>query len=379
MYLTTRFLCFYSSLFGLEKKIRIPMMHIKEVRKEVTAMVIPNAISVMTPRKEYIFRSFWDRDAAYDILIDLIAKQKEGTTESATKSTSDGSDSNRTRSATEGTEIDHDGGEEHGEEDDDEPEEQLQREMRTCAGKRKVITFTLDTTLDTFEKMFISNGAPESMATYHKNHGDENVEDEEWVETSKKFGYHKVIHFLKVVNLPGLRATRGKKVQRLKRFGDAGLIVCSSTLLEDVPCADCFSVDDLCAVVVKDGKLEIEISFEVKFIKSTMLKYMIESNTNTEMTKWLNKFATNMTDKAQEGNKLVAGDVKLTAAADKANEEQVDVASVSTASSGKMDNILIIIVSVQLFMILLLVIAVFMLNSSLNQLRVDLLNKSCRA
>ena len=53
-----------------------------------------------------------------------------------------------------------------------------------------------------------------------------------------------------------------------------------------------------------------------------------------------------MTDKAQEGNKLVAGDVKLTAAADKANEEQVDVASVSTASSGKMDNILIIIVSV---------------------------------
>jgi hypothetical protein len=48
MYLTIRFLCFYSNLFGLEKKIRIPFLNIKDITKENTAIVIPNAICVST-------------------------------------------------------------------------------------------------------------------------------------------------------------------------------------------------------------------------------------------------------------------------------------------------------------------------------------------
>jgi hypothetical protein len=38
------------------------------------------------------------------------------------------------------------------------------------------------------------------------------------------------------------------------------------------------------------GRVAVEITFEVKFIKPTMFKYVIESNTNTEMTKWLEAF-----------------------------------------------------------------------------------------
>ncbi|RYG96037.1 hypothetical protein EON65_55025 [archaeon] len=48
MYISTRFICFYSNLFGLEKKIRIPYSHIKNITKENTAMVIPNAIAIST-------------------------------------------------------------------------------------------------------------------------------------------------------------------------------------------------------------------------------------------------------------------------------------------------------------------------------------------
>ena len=62
MYVTDRFLCFYSNLFGLEKKIRIPYSHVTVITKENTAFVIPNAIAITTYRKEYLFRSFWDRD-----------------------------------------------------------------------------------------------------------------------------------------------------------------------------------------------------------------------------------------------------------------------------------------------------------------------------
>jgi hypothetical protein len=48
MYITTKYICFYSNLFGLEKKIRIPYSHIKSITKENTAMVIPNAVAINT-------------------------------------------------------------------------------------------------------------------------------------------------------------------------------------------------------------------------------------------------------------------------------------------------------------------------------------------
>lgn len=77
MYVTTRFLCFYSNLFGLEKKIRVPYSHITLVTKENTAMVIPNAIAVTTHRKEYLFRSFWDREECFKLLQELISRYEE--------------------------------------------------------------------------------------------------------------------------------------------------------------------------------------------------------------------------------------------------------------------------------------------------------------
>lgn len=68
LYVTERFICFYSNLFGFEKKIKIPYSHITCITKEYTAVFIPNAIAVITARKEYVFRSFWDRDDCFDLL-----------------------------------------------------------------------------------------------------------------------------------------------------------------------------------------------------------------------------------------------------------------------------------------------------------------------
>jgi hypothetical protein len=53
MYVTNRYLCFYSDLFGLDKKIKIPLSHIKAINKENTAMVIPNALNVTSCEKNY--------------------------------------------------------------------------------------------------------------------------------------------------------------------------------------------------------------------------------------------------------------------------------------------------------------------------------------
>ena len=50
MYITTHCLCFYSNLFGLEKKLRIPYGHIAAIKKKKTALVIDNAIAISTSR-----------------------------------------------------------------------------------------------------------------------------------------------------------------------------------------------------------------------------------------------------------------------------------------------------------------------------------------
>ncbi len=76
-----------------------------------------------------------------------------------------------------------------------------------------------------------------------------------WTEMNA-LGAGREIKFFKPVNLPGLASTRGVKLQRYKRFGDYGLLVYSSTRLEDVPAADSFSVDDVVAVSVFIGLID---------------------------------------------------------------------------------------------------------------------------
>lgn len=38
---------------------------------------------------------------------------------------------------------------------------------------------------------------------------------------------------------------------------------------------------------MNSNEVVVEITYEVKFLKSTMFRYMIENGTNGEMTKWL--------------------------------------------------------------------------------------------
>jgi len=45
---TDTFLGFYTNLFGIEKKIKIPLKTVKSVTPAKTMLVIPNAISVET-------------------------------------------------------------------------------------------------------------------------------------------------------------------------------------------------------------------------------------------------------------------------------------------------------------------------------------------
>ncbi|TYZ61408.1 hypothetical protein PybrP1_002958 [[Pythium] brassicae (nom. inval.)] len=71
MYPTDAHVCFYSNVFGRERKILIPYESIVQVAK-TTTMVFQNAIRIATDSKdEFTFTSFWgnNRDACYDLIV----------------------------------------------------------------------------------------------------------------------------------------------------------------------------------------------------------------------------------------------------------------------------------------------------------------------
>lgn len=327
MYITNRFICFYSNLFGLEKKIRIPYSHIKSITKENTAMVIPNAIAISTDRKDYCFRSFWDREDCFRILSAFLAKyrgagadlvkDKKGNLEKIVASSHSVDDTGSHRSdrslskagftlkgpmSSKDDFVDTESGERSdpvavaGESGGD-MTSAFDQEKIKLRQKIPVVTDTIDISLKDFAKLFVEEEAPYNYQRYHESVKDTNLVTGAWTGfEGSNLELTREIKFFKPVNLPGLASTRGVKLQRYLKFEDVGLIVASSTRLEDVPAADTFSVEDVIAVKsIENGtKVEVEISFQVQFIKSTYLKYMIERSTNSEMAKWLEAFFSNL-------------------------------------------------------------------------------------
>jgi hypothetical protein len=345
MYITDKFICFYSNLFGMEKKIRIPYSHITLITKEKTALVIPNAIAITTYRKEYIFRSFWDRDECFEMLKAFIKMYKgvtgaggtattpaptpstgasasapatvtttapesaaaaklpsaQSDTPSSTEVRPNGTTAKRRSTSSNGDvdEVDSLVGVETRNNNAVVPQNmQASFDEESAKSKLRLVVFSgekLKVGFAAFIEKFIDDGAPYSLQKHHELIGDLHMNLTKWTvpvggaDTKTVSISTRDMKFMKVVNLPGLKQTRGIKIQKCQRFGDKGLILQTSTRLDDVPMADSFSVEE--AVVVRavagSDEVVVESYLEVKFIKYTMLKSLIESNTHSEVSKWL--------------------------------------------------------------------------------------------
>lgn len=79
------------------------------------------------------------------------------------------------------------------------------------------------------------------------------------------------------------------QMQRVRVFGQHGMILETSSAMENVPAGDCFVVEDRWVVRPlrtgeggEQGGLSIETSFEVKFVKSTFFRKIIESRSRAD-------------------------------------------------------------------------------------------------
>lgn len=126
----------------------------------------------------------------------------------------------------------------------------LQYQEEVARSKLKLVINTSETlpiSVKDFVSTFVEDNAPHSWKAYHESVGDTKIELTPWHDSATSLGSSREMKFVKPI--PAIKSsTRGVKLQRFRRFGDYGLVLCSSTRLEDVPASDSFSVEDMLAV-----------------------------------------------------------------------------------------------------------------------------------
>ncbi|XP_028672443.1 GRAM domain-containing protein 2A [Erpetoichthys calabaricus] len=69
MYVSKSFICFYSTVFLRETKVTIPVSDVVMLKKQNTALLVPNGLSIRTNKGEkFTFLSMRSRDSAYKLL-----------------------------------------------------------------------------------------------------------------------------------------------------------------------------------------------------------------------------------------------------------------------------------------------------------------------
>ncbi|KAA1105846.1 hypothetical protein PGT21_021923 [Puccinia graminis f. sp. tritici] len=68
LYISEQHLCFNANIFGWVTTLVIPFSDVVTVEKRMTALIIPNAIQVITTQSRHTFASFLSRDATFDLM-----------------------------------------------------------------------------------------------------------------------------------------------------------------------------------------------------------------------------------------------------------------------------------------------------------------------
>uniref|UniRef100_A0A4W3J869 GRAM domain-containing protein n=1 Tax=Callorhinchus milii TaxID=7868 RepID=A0A4W3J869_CALMI len=68
LFVSQNWICFHSKVFGRDIKITIPVSTVIQVKKQKTALLVPNALCISTELEKHFFVSFLSRDATYKLL-----------------------------------------------------------------------------------------------------------------------------------------------------------------------------------------------------------------------------------------------------------------------------------------------------------------------
>ncbi len=152
----------------------------------------------------------------------------------------------------------------------------------------------LSCSLDTFMELFVGDDAKYSLPTFMKESGDEEIHCSLWTAVGDD-GVMKsrTIEYTHPINAPmAPPMARARKEQSYKKFADNGIVLETKTYVSDVPMTDCFYVaDQILVEPVDDRTVNITMSFELEFVKSTMFKAIIMRTTKGEFESFMQRLA----------------------------------------------------------------------------------------
>ncbi|KAK2164826.1 hypothetical protein LSH36_58g08022 [Paralvinella palmiformis] len=74
-YILPSYFCFYTKILGHEKQLAIPVSEVLNITREKTALIIPNAIGILTNKDKYVFGSLMSRDSTYRLMCNVWKKK----------------------------------------------------------------------------------------------------------------------------------------------------------------------------------------------------------------------------------------------------------------------------------------------------------------
>lgn len=166
----------------------------------------------------------------------------------------------------------------------------------------QVASNTLALPLDSFLALFLADEAPFGWPKYQLKVKETVFAVTSWVSTLDEHGITcltRTIHFDKPINAMGFKSTKARKLQSLRIFPQ-GLIMSSVTLLDEsspIPSSQCFGVHDSFVILAIDPhKIQVDVSFEVRFTQQTLMQFFIEVPTNRETLIYLQAYAQFLVD-----------------------------------------------------------------------------------
>lgn len=342
MYLFEHYVCFYSNIFGYEKKKIIVLKDVTSVRKARTAGLFPNAIEIVAWGKKSFFASFLSRDEAYRLIVEGWSRHsKNAIMDSDTQSNAsaptthhmqaaheqndacasessfesrnnaeapseqiieaknpaendgevndvdptevslppaDSSSSSESTDANVPEGSSSKGGPSWEVEDEDAPK--IPQQYRT------VLECELPVDVKDFFQFFFSDDSIKFCESFHKKCGDEDFQCTKW-DKDQHFGHVRDVSFRHPVKVYfGPKASNCQEVQRYRIYQNNHLIVESSQQMNDIPYGDYFRVEGRWDVVPVMDKATphcaVRVFVDVSFSKKTVWKGKIEQGTYDE-------------------------------------------------------------------------------------------------
>lgn len=170
------------------------------------------------------------------------------------------------------------------------------------------LNIALSCSLEAFMDMFFSNDATFSISRYQEEVIlDKEVNYSKWKKRPEVYPpiFDRDINFVHPLNNSvGPSQAKTNRRQSFQRFGALGATLQNVTIVNGVPSADCFRVEDRWSVEsIGESSVHLRVTFRIVFTKRTMFKPIIQKNVKAETKKWFHGYAKYLRQALQDDKK----------------------------------------------------------------------------